>query len=87
MNKNKVPAEWIQGIITLIYKKGEHRKYEKLQRNMYITSNGKSNGKISGNKLENDIKEKIEKKQVGFTSGPSCLYHIRIIQRLLEKTK
>lgn len=67
VNGERLPAEWTEAYITLIFKKGERRKCDNYRSVSVIAIMGRVYGRLITGKLEDNIKGKIGEDQAGFT--------------------
>ena len=86
-DKNKMPQEWVTGMVINIHKKGTKSNCENYRGIALLHLAYKLSANIIKNRLNEHLEDEIVEEQCGFRKGRSCTDAIFTVQQVIEKRK
>ena len=84
--EEKVPDEWLKGIITKIPKKGDRTVCDNCRGVTLLNIAFKIFARCIFERIQGPIEETLRKNQAGFRRGRSCADQIFVLRKLLEQS-
>ena len=81
-----IPAEWNEGSIVLLHKKGDIKDINNYRPISLLSHTGKLFSKIILNRIETTLDYNQTREQAGFRKGYSTTDHLQVLSQLIEKT-
>ena len=85
MKQGKVPQQWKEANMIILFKKGDKRDLKNYRPISLLTNAYKLFTRILSNRLETFLNSNQPREQAGFRSGYSTMDHIHTINQLKEK--
>lgn len=87
LQEGKIPKEWDNAVIILLFKKGDKQRLENYRPISLVPQIYKLLTKIINNRLVNKLDNYQPPEQAGFRSGYSTQDHLQVMRNLIEKSK